>query len=79
MVARLQPGQAFSTAAPQAVFNARNYFLPLVARGYDVSPDGRRFLMLKPEADAAANDRITPELVVVEHWTAELKRRVPTK
>jgi hypothetical protein len=35
--------------------------------------------MLKREPDAAANERIAPQLVVVEHWTAELKRRAPTK
>ena len=41
------------------------------ARHYDVSPDGRRFLMIKDSPSA------TPaSLVVVQHWFEELKARV---
>src|SRR5439155_10808156 len=44
---------------------------------YDVSPDGRRFLMIKaPETDANA---APPALIVVQHWDEELKRLVPPK
>jgi serine/threonine-protein kinase len=43
-------------------------------RPYDVSPDGARFLMLKPVDERDSADRI----VVVENWTEELKRLVPT-
>ena len=39
-------------------------------RGYDVSLDGQRFLMLYP-----AGGRI----IVVEDWFKELKRLLPTK
>jgi Tol biopolymer transport system component len=39
---------------------------------YDVSPDGQRFLMLKPEAGYG-------RLNVVLNWQEELKQRVPTK
>jgi len=42
---------------------------------YDVSPDGQRFLMLKPvEQETAAPTQIN----VVLNWTEELKRLVPT-
>ena len=41
---------------------------------YDVSPDGRRFLMLKPdEASGAAR------IVMVQNWLEELKQRVRMK
>jgi serine/threonine-protein kinase len=44
------------------------------ARTYDVSRDGTRFLMVKePAAQIAA------QIVVVQHWTEELKARVPRK
>ncbi len=44
-------------------------------RTYDVSPDGRRFLMLK---DAGGIDDVPmSRLVVVQNWTEELKRLVP--
>jgi hypothetical protein len=45
-------------------------------RAYDVSPDGRRFLMIKaPGTEAGA---APPALIVVQHWDEELKRLVPT-
>ena len=44
-------------------------------RTYDVSPDGQRFLMIKPGgADQAA---APPQIVVVKNWFEELKRLVP--
>jgi hypothetical protein len=41
------------------------------ARTFDISPDGRRFLMIKPGGDNAPQS-----LVVVQNWLEELKRRV---
>ncbi|MGH9255516.1 MAG: hypothetical protein ACRD3C_13225 [Vicinamibacterales bacterium] len=45
-----------------------------VGRIYDVSPDGRRFLVLKSASDPTAPP---PQLVVVQHFDEELKRLVP--
>lgn len=46
-------------------------------RTYDVSPDGQRFLMIKEEV--ATNDSsIAPQIIVVQSWTEELKRLMPT-
>ncbi len=42
---------------------------------YDVSPDGQRFLMLKPGEQAQA---APTQIKVVLNWFEELKRRVPT-
>jgi Tol biopolymer transport system component len=44
------------------------------ARTYDVSHDGRRFLMIKLEPTLAATP---PSVVVVLNWFEELKRTVP--
>jgi hypothetical protein len=42
-------------------------------RNFDVSPDGKRFLVVTPvETDQ-------PELIVVQHWDQELRSRVPAK
>ncbi|HMF15471.1 MAG TPA: protein kinase, partial [Gemmataceae bacterium] len=41
---------------------------------YDVSPDGQRFLMLRPE-----ESRSVASIVMVQDWMDELKRLVPTK
>ena len=47
-----------------------------VGRSYDVSPDGRRFLMIKelvePKQQMPATD-----IVVVQHWSEELKQLLP--
>jgi hypothetical protein len=47
-------------------------------RHYDVSPDGRRFLMIK-EGGGTDQTAAPPQIIVVQHWTEELKRLVPTK
>jgi serine/threonine-protein kinase len=43
---------------------------------YDVSPDGKRFLMIK-EGDSTDQTSAPPQVIVVQHWTEELKRLVP--
>jgi serine/threonine protein kinase len=44
-----------------------------IARTYDVSPDGQRFLMIKPSrADSQPG---SSGLIVVQHWDEELKTR----
>ena len=45
------------------------------ARSYDLSPDGRRFLMLKAQASASG----APALIVVLNWFEELKRATPAR
>ena len=66
-------GPKFSTGSPERVFET-TYAQPNPARHYDVSGDGRRFLMLK---QSAADPNATPaSMVVVEHWFEELKSRV---
>ena len=42
-----------------------------IGRTYDISRDDRRFLMIKDQDTHAATG---PSLVVVEHWTEELKK-----
>jgi Tol biopolymer transport system component len=64
----------FSAGKPRALFEgpyAVGTGFPL----YDVSPDGQRFLMLKPVDVQAAPTQINVAL----NWLEELKRRVPVK
>jgi serine/threonine-protein kinase len=44
-------------------------------RPYDVTPDGKRFVMIRQ--DSATTE--SPRLIVVQHWTEELKRLVPAR
>ncbi len=44
-------------------------------RTYDVSPDGKRFLMIK--ADESQGQTAAASIVIVQNWFEELKRLVP--
>jgi len=49
-------------------------------RGYDVSPNGQRFLMIKENAPSATTPATArASIVVVLNWSEELKQRVPTR
>jgi Tol biopolymer transport system component len=66
---------AFAAGKPRQLFEGRYLRSPYSVPFYDVSPDGQRFLMLKPvEQEQAAPTQIN----VVLNWTEELKRLVPT-
>jgi hypothetical protein len=47
-------------------------------RDYDVAPNGQRFLMIN-ESLARDRNAMPAGMVVVQHWTEELKRLVPAR
>jgi len=67
----------FTAGKPWQLFE-RSYLpnpLGLARANYDVSPDGQRFLMLKP----VEQEQVAPaQIVLVQNWFEELKRLVPT-
>jgi Tol biopolymer transport system component len=68
-----QPG--FGVGKPRMLFEGQYEIPPFPIANYDVSPDGQRFLMLKPaEQEQAAPTQIN----VVLNWFEELKQKVPT-
>jgi serine/threonine-protein kinase len=70
-----QPG--FSAGKPRQLFEGHYLATPpqFARANYDVSPDGQRFLMLKP---LEQNQTTPTQINVVLNWTEELKRLVPT-
>ncbi len=68
-----KPG--FSAGTPKMLFEG-TYAMPANSTpDYDVSPDGQRFLMLKPaEQEQGAPTQIN----IVLNWFEELKQKVPT-
>jgi Tol biopolymer transport system component len=67
-----QPG--FVAGRPRMLFEKRYEAAPAPIVNYDVSPDGQRFLMIKPvDQEEAAPTQIN----VVLNWFEELKRRAP--
>jgi serine/threonine-protein kinase len=43
--------------------------------GWDVHPDGERFLMIRE--DGGDDDQVVPEVVLIQNWDVELQRLVP--
>jgi len=68
-----QPG--FAAGKPRMLFEGRYERAPVPIANYDVSPDGQRFLMLKP---SEASEATPTQINIVLNWFEELKRRVPT-
>jgi Tol biopolymer transport system component len=65
---------SFSAGKPRMLFAGPYEPSPLSAPNYDVSPDGQRFLMVKPSEQAEA---APTQINLVLNWFEELKRRVP--
>ena len=70
-----RPGGPFVYDAPEAIFEVTRYRLGQVGRSMDISPDGKRFLLILP-AVAGTADRMSTMTVV--NWAEELRSRVPT-
>jgi dipeptidyl aminopeptidase/acylaminoacyl peptidase len=66
---------SFAAGKPRMLFEGP--YLPTAAtiQNYDVSPDGQRFLMLKPSESAESSPK---QINVVLNWFEELKQKVPT-
>jgi len=68
-----QPG--FAAGKPRVLFEDKYVPTPGTTANYDVSPDGQRFLMLKPSEQAQT---APTQINVVLNWFEELKQKVPT-
>ena len=74
LVVTTDTSAGFKASAPQALFRG-DYDQASSTTAhphFDVTPDGQRFLMVKPEKTAS-------QIVVVLNWLEELKQRVPTR
>jgi hypothetical protein len=77
MAATVQTAPTFSSGNPTRLFDGP--YLTGVGGSYDVSRDGRRFLMLKVSGPSGDGPLPPPRIVVVLNWFEELKAKVPTK
>ena len=73
MAVRVESERSVSFGAPEFLFEDLYYCCD--GRSYDVTPDGRRFLMLKPEASSAAAAAGPGR--IGRNWLEKLKRLVP--
>ncbi len=70
----VQPQSTFAAGAPEALFTG--VWIPS-GRGqqYDVSPDGRRFLMIRARSTLGLGTG-AEELVVVQNWFEDVRERL---
>jgi len=74
MAAEVTTQPSFAVGKPRVLFMGEYVLASVPVANYDVSPDGQRFLMVKPSEQAASLSQI----VVVQNWFEELKQKVPT-
>jgi len=86
MVVTIETEPAFAAGNPEVLFRSE-YVLASHsgpdASPYDISPDGKRFLMIKEEKQAQEADEVAEippitELIVVDNWDEVLKGLVPS-
>ena len=76
MVVNIATQPVFTPSKPTLLFTGDYVAALTMNPNYDVSRDGRRFLMVQP----SARERATPtQIIVVLNWHEELRRLVPTK
>ena len=74
MSVKAEPGTTFAVSAPAKVIDGGRYYVGSGINGgrtYDISRDGKRFLMLKARPNVSTN------LAIVQNWFAELERLTP--
>jgi hypothetical protein len=72
MVASVKTEPQLSVGKPSVLF--KGDFANIQGKNYDVTPDGRRFLMIR------VDDRVPPaDITVVLNWLDDLKHRVLSK
>ena len=73
-VAATSGGGTLELGKPVALFDVTPYFFGGIGRNYDITPDGRRFVMVKEAADGP--NRVVP-ITIVLNWIEELRARMP--
>ena len=69
MGVQVAPGTAFTATQPKVMINSP-IFAAYTPRSYDVSPDGKRFLIIE---STATDEGSTPSITVVLNWATGLK------
>jgi WD40 repeat protein len=83
MAAQVITEPTFSASKPKTLFRGNYVTGYLENPEWDISPDGKRFLMIKPAAttDEGTSEESTVEIprkiIIVQNWDQELKQRVP--
>ncbi len=80
MAVSIETDPTFKAGVPTKLFQG-NYYSN-IGHNWDISPDGKRFLMIKPiptTVAASSSAAPRPKINIVINWFEELKQRVPVK
>jgi serine/threonine-protein kinase len=72
-VVSVQTASSFSAGAPTKLFGGM-YYTAAAGRTYDISPDGKKFLMIK-NANAGGSAGTPATMVVVLNWLRDVQTR----
>jgi len=76
MAVRVQTEPSFAPGNPEVVLEGHNFTVESApTRSYDISPDGKRFLVIKEPVGETSRT----ELILVQNWFQELERLVRTE
>jgi hypothetical protein len=75
MVVNVAAGSAFAAGLPQVLFEGRYQFSGTSVSAYDVSRDGKSFLMVQPAESVQPASQIS----IVLNWSAQLNSLSSTK
>ena len=80
MAVAVEAAQTFKCGKPEPLFRETYTSLSL-QDGYtwDISPDGKRFLMMKEPGTTTSAEGTPRKIDIVLNWFEELKQRVPVK
>jgi Tol biopolymer transport system component/tRNA A-37 threonylcarbamoyl transferase component Bud32 len=76
IAARVRLAPDFGVLGQARLFSTVGFTTMAEHATYDVSPDGRRFIMLRPGAAAGSSDE-EPRLILVQNFLADLQRVLP--
>ena len=79
MAVDVETKPSLSFGAPKKLFKSTNLGVTVdFGTPWDIHPDGKRFLMMKPLASTGATAEVPrPKVIIVTNWFEELKQRVP--
>jgi hypothetical protein len=77
MAVAVETEPAFKCGKPEVLFRG-NYALS-DRHPWDISPDGKRFLMMKDVGAVSSGEAGPRKIIVVTNWFEELRERVPVK
>ncbi len=77
MAVAVETDSTFKVGVPIQLF--RGKYFSSNGHMWDISPDGKRFLMIKEPASAESAGKGPRKINIVVNWFEELKRRAPAK